>query len=767
MKNRILLGFAALGLMMSNCSNEELNNLVVSNGNTSIKVAMEQPASSRASLDDEGVLTWIEGDKMQVYTTAGEWKEFAYNTTSGEFEGTLDTEEKITDYAIYPSVATPGTNAASVTLPAAYTLGDATDNVNAIMLASDIEEGAESFSLKHLGGVIRFSVTNVPAGASKLVFTADNTITGSFDIADGQIEAPETKVETDNVVTLNFTATDVVKDLVFYVPVPVGNYTMAVALYADDELLFKKEGTTENDIERANLLVMPEVDCDDFWYDESLVEYVIKNETQMKEFAEKVNSGIDFKGKTVKLGADLDLTDVEWIPIGYKDDGTQFKGTFDGCNNIISNLTIDVEREFVGLFGYIEHDATTIKNLNLTNVDIKGNQYVAAIAGYAVGAKIDKCVVDGGSIAAVPILSGSTYNRGGRAGGITGYTGQNTATAGIDHNTNITNCEVKNLEISAYYNIGGITAYAKSAKIVFTENKVEDCVLTADQSSTPYNGTKDYDVNVFIGSFDATPDATNTSSNVTINKVAMTIATADELVAFASSVNDGTTYAGQIVKLGDNIDMAGKTWVPIGNTTTNFFKGVFDGCDKTISNLTCTGTQDVGLFGYIQYNVATIKNVVLADVNIVGRNYVGAIIGRPLGAKIDNCTVEGGSITIAAALKDDNTTYDWGDKVGGIAGYTGSNEGGGGYTKAVISNCNVKDVAIKGYRNIGGIVGCAKNTDVTDNSIEDVTITIDNTHNYEGYTTNDEYLVADIIGRVQSNVTQTNNTGTATITYPF
>lgn len=76
-------------------------------------------------------------------------------------------------------------------------------------------------------------------------------------------------------------------------------------------------------------------------------------------------------------------------------------------------------------------------------------------------------------------------------------------------------------------------------------------------------------------------------------------------------------------------------------------------------------------------------------------------------------------------------------------------------------------MAIKGYRNIGGIVGCAKNTDVTDNSIEDVTITIDNTHNYEGYTTNDEYLVADIIGRVQSNVTQTNNTGTATITYPF
>ena len=471
MKNRILLGFAALGLMMSNCSNEELNNLVVSNGNTSIKVAMEQPASSRASLDDEGVLSWTEGDAMKVYTTADEWKEFTYNTNSGEFEGTLDTDEKITGYAIYPSVVTPGTNAASVTLPVAYTLGEVTDNVNAIMLASDIEEGAETISLKHLGGVIRFSVKNVPAGASKLVFTADNTITGSFEIADGQIEAPETKVETGNVVTLNFTATDAAKDLVFYVPVPVGNYTMAVALYANDVLLFKKEGTTENDIARANLLVMPEVNCDDFWYDESLTEYTIKNEAQMKEFAEKVNSGIDFKGKTVKLGADLDLTDVEWIPIGINGTGKLFKGTFDGQEYTISNLSIDwsANTTGAGLFGYVPNPAV-IKNLNIKNVNVKAQKYAGAIAGQleengTSRATIQGCNVDGGTIT-LAVVNGDNGNH---AGGITGYASKNVT---------IEDCSVKNLTITAYKDMGGIAGTATGKTSSGHVLNIKNCTVT-------------------------------------------------------------------------------------------------------------------------------------------------------------------------------------------------------------------------------------------------------------------------------------------------
>lgn len=56
---------------------------------------------------------------------------------------------------------------------------------------------------------------------------------------------------------------------------------------------------------------------------------------QLKEFAAKVNAGNTFEGKTVTLGADIDLDNGAWTPIGTN--STPFKGTFDGNNHTISN----------------------------------------------------------------------------------------------------------------------------------------------------------------------------------------------------------------------------------------------------------------------------------------------------------------------------------------------------------------------------------------------------------------------------------------------
>jgi len=104
-------------------------------------------------------------------------------------------------------------------------------------------------------------------------------------------------------------------------------------------------------------------------------------------FRDKVNAGETFAGKTVALIEDIDLENQQWAPIGK---GETFNGVFDGNNKTISNLKYYAEGEdyFVGLFGCL--DDATVKNLTMTNVDIRlsGAEtwgHIGAVAGWAEG----------------------------------------------------------------------------------------------------------------------------------------------------------------------------------------------------------------------------------------------------------------------------------------------------------------------------------------------------------------------------------------------
>lgn len=67
-------------------------------------------------------------------------------------------------------------------------------------------------------------------------------------------------------------------------------------------------------------------------------------------------------------------------PIGNSD--IPFSGNFDGNNKSIYNLYIErSDEDYVGLFGYVSGSAL-IKNLNLVNFDIRGNEDVGALVGY-------------------------------------------------------------------------------------------------------------------------------------------------------------------------------------------------------------------------------------------------------------------------------------------------------------------------------------------------------------------------------------------------
>ena len=240
------------------------------------------------------------------------------------------------------------------------------------------------------------------------------------------------------------------------------------------------------------------------------------------------------------------------------------------------------------------------------------------------------------------------------------------------------------------------------------------------------------------------------------------ISNANELVYFAKTVNvDRETYAGKTVKLTADIDLAGKKWVPIGNLVdypTVTFSGTFDGQGHTISNMNVVDNTVnhavAGFFG--STGGATIQDVIFKDAVVKSTHYAGVVVAYE-GANnslthVKNVVVDGAAITSSAELI--NGAWDNGDKVGGIVGYA---------TSIAVDNCTVKNSTITGYRDLGGIGGCLDGTyhsSVTKCTVNNVTIAVDNTHNYKNFTSISQHNVNDFIGRNLHNVTATDNTAT-------
>ena len=161
--------------------------------------------------------------------------------------------------------------------------------------------------------------------------------------------------------------------------------------------------------------------------------YIINSIEDLVFFADDVNKGNTYQGKTVKLGLSLDfnssksyvdplrtdygkydydgelkalLTSGEGFkPIGtiydYDISTNYFKGIFDGNFNAIYNLYQNIENsEYVTIAGLFSTNGGTIKRLKVENVNINGstnNLYLllGGIAGRNNSGKIEQCESSG------------------------------------------------------------------------------------------------------------------------------------------------------------------------------------------------------------------------------------------------------------------------------------------------------------------------------------------------------------------------------------
>ncbi len=222
-----------------------------------------------------------------------------------------------------------------------------------------------------------------------------------------------------------------------------------------------------------------------------------------------------------------------------------------------------------------------------------------------------------------------------------------------------------------------------------------------------------------------------------------TITTAQELAGVAYMCAEGTTFAGQTIKLGADIDLSGSNWTPIGNNS-KFFHGMIDGQGHTITGMTVSGdsNQQMAFIGVLSASengfTVGVKNLNLTNINVtttntekaaglIGQMYVGSgtrtfliqnvYVQGTINASRDGTVRPGGICSMivnngtgevifnnvvcdvdinANVEKTDKTTH-----VGGIIGNVNGNKG----TVRVENSVNLGD--LKGVTNVGGIVGFA------------------------------------------------------------
>ena len=279
------------------------------------------------------------------------------------------------------------------------------------------------------------------------------------------------------------------------------------------------------------------------------------------------------------------------------------------------------------------------------------------------------------------------------------------------------------------YDVSDITAYEKNRGVlykgVFYAGATENVVLNLGYSVSDgdvLTGYTDGNGNALVANDDGSYTLTMTSAAATVTPAIKylwgegangsaehpyIITSTEGLDLLAQKVNGGNKYENTYFELGADIEYGSKpltidldgngpnlsNYIPIGKENAAFW-GKFDGKGHKVSGIVVRSNSDyVGLFGYV---IGNIKNLTIANSSFEGNNKVGGIVGQ-VGYKaaiVENCQVSSDVSVMGKSY------------VGGIVG----NNGG-----QIKGSSSAADVS--GKQVVGGIVGENKSNCVIENSL--------------------------------------------------
>lgn len=289
MKKLLYLSLLASALLAAGCAKEAAPSY---QGDGSKKITVtantETPVSSKATVSDEGVISWSEGDQIGVWDE-GQSKQLQFSYVKGSsksFEGSVAESSNLT-FAVAPynegnDFLTENTTVtATVVLPNSYSdyipgTETTSGTTNAPMLAKGktLEGDNYTFDFKHTAALVKVTYENVPVGTASFELYADQVIAGTYDLdfdlskdeeepilknASGTTSKPVTFYLKEAVTELNQT-------LSFYVPVPAGQYTyFRTILYDAGANMISGTGrqltlpSNEQTFTRAEMLILPTI----------------------------------------------------------------------------------------------------------------------------------------------------------------------------------------------------------------------------------------------------------------------------------------------------------------------------------------------------------------------------------------------------------------------------------------------------------------------------------------------------------------------------
>lgn len=221
------------------------------------------------------------------------------------------------------------------------------------------------------------------------------------------------------------------------------------------------------------------------------------------------------------------------------------------------------------------------------------------------------------------------------------------------------------------------------------------------------------------------------------------------LAAMVNGTNNQTAqdFDGYTITLAADFDMNNQPFQQIGTAnrngatvTGNLFKGTFDGKNHTISNVNITSTLSgdvaVGFIGGIAGEGTTVKDINFENVSVSAPNseMVGGAIGSVSeGAIVDNVNVNSGTVS----------------GKNGVGGVIGRVVGAG-----TVQNCS-NGAEVSGGDNVGGVIGAAYRT------LTGETMTVSGCTN-NGNVSGNSQAVAGVVGLSAAEVSGCSNSGTVT-----
>ncbi|MBQ9112797.1 MAG: hypothetical protein IJY08_04375 [Clostridia bacterium] len=235
-----------------------------------------------------------------------------------------------------------------------------------------------------------------------------------------------------------------------------------------------------------------ETAADYSWYDTTSQSFTLNDAGDLLGFSAIVSGTAtdiaqdSFDGKTVTLGASVDMAGVTWTPVGGLNGEYSFDGTFDGNGKTVSNLTVSTEATYMGLFA--KCNGATVKNLTLDKVTLSTAQeqsaaiYMGAVSAYATDTTVQDITVN-------TLTATTTSTDASMIGGVIGY------------NISETVATVKNITVNGFkatINKAGtkVTALNGVAGAVFQNVKgttvgtlnIENFKLTNFEATVAYDG---------------------------------------------------------------------------------------------------------------------------------------------------------------------------------------------------------------------------------------------------------------------------------------